>query len=38
MGGGREQTRDMPINNETFMQEPFVPMAANEGFGSTFFN
>lgn len=40
MGGGKEQTRDLPVNNETFMsQEPFEPMAANDlGIGSSFFN
>ena len=40
MGGGKEQTRDMPVNRETFMQqqEPFEPFAANDvgGFGSMF--
>lgn len=40
MGGGKEQTRDMPVNRENFMQqqEPFEPFAANDvgGFGAMF--
>ena len=40
MGSGKEQTRDVPVHNESFMQqESFQPMAANDlgGIGSTFF-